>query len=223
MNGKIISLSILCCFVVIAVNGGPIWPKRFQVDFHEVLYKTSETIYQCKGRWYYDLTNQRVRFDHYQGQMDNFCQGQNLSVSDPTADCHLLFAPDTSMFVHYPNQKTCCRLCLPGIGCSPLRFDWIANATMQGTEEVEGKECKKYYEEGAVAHDYWFETIDKKPCRYFEQIPKQNPFIFHNLTFFPDTYSEDVLDDSIFMVPEYCHRDCPHPYPPPHRRSNAVP
>ena len=64
-----------------------------------------------------------------------------MSVDNPTDDCHLLFSPDTSMYVHYPNQKTCCKLCSPGIGCTPLRFDWIANATLAGTEQVKWKLC----------------------------------------------------------------------------------
>ena len=71
-------LAFFCCFVIVAVTAGPIWHKTFRVDFHEILYKSSETLYQCKGRWYYDLTNQRARFDHYQGQMDNFCQGMTV-------------------------------------------------------------------------------------------------------------------------------------------------
>lgn len=207
---------MLCCSVVaLTMATGPVWPKTFRVDFHEILYGRLLTYYQCEGRWYYDVANNRARFDHYHGQLDNFCQGQGLSKLKPRDDCHLLFSPDKAMYVHYPNQKTCCRLCAPGIGCTPLIPNWIVNASMEGVEKVEGKDCKIYHEEGAVAQDYWFETLDKKPCRYFEKIPKVNPTFFHNLTFYPETYSLDDLDDSIFDVPEYCYKDCPNPYQPP--------
>ena len=129
---------LLCCYAVaLVVAAGPVWPETFRVDFHEILYSRPMTYdYECEGRWYYDVTNNRARFDHYQGQLDNFCQGQGLSDFKRTDDCHLLFSPDTAMYVHYPNQKTCCRLCAPGVRCTPLKPNWIENATMEGIEKV---------------------------------------------------------------------------------------
>ena len=198
-------------------NSGPVWPETFRVDFHEILYGKLLTYYECEGTWYYDIANDRARFDHFQGQLDNFCQGQGLSPRKPRDECHLLFSPDTAMYVHYPNQGTCCRLCAVGIGCAPLRPDWMANGTLQGTEDVQGKQCKVYHEQGAVAQDYWMDTMDDRPCRYYESLPEENPYFFHNLTFYPETYSVETIDDFIFDIPDYCYRDCPNPYTPPER------
>ena len=209
-------LSAIFLFVVTTVVfAGPIWPETFRVDFKEMLYGRLITYSENEGTWYYDVANNRARFDHLKGQTDNFCQGQGLSPTRPRDDCHLLFSPDTAMYVHYPNHGTCCRLCAPGIGCSPLRPDWIVNGTYEGIENVEGRDCSVYHEKGAVAQDYWMETMDERPCRYFESLPDENPYFFHNLTFYPDTYSTEPIDDKVFEVPDYCYKDCRHPYTPP--------
>merc|ERR1712241_548636 len=132
-----------------------------------------------------------------------------------TDDCHLIFAPTTDMFVHYPNQETCCRVCPVGVGCTPLNPSWLQNSTYEGTEIIEGTECQVYYQEGAVAKDYWMETVEGTPCRYYESLPKDFPLVFHNITFFPETYSTEAIPDYIFDVPDYCYQDCPKPCIPP--------
>ena len=194
---------------------GPVWPDTFSVEFNEILYGLLITYGENEGKWYYDYTNNRARFDHLNGQTDNFCQGQGLSPRHPFDDCHLLFSPDTAMYVHYPNAQTCCRLCAAGIGCTPLKPDWLLNVTMEGTEQVEDRECKVYHVQGAVAQDYWMDTMDDIPCRYYESLPEEHPIFFHNLTFYPETYTTDPIDEAIFDIPDYCYKDCPNPYTPP--------
>ena len=86
---------------------------------------------------------------------------------------------------------------------------------MEGTEQVRGEEFKVYHVQGAVAQDYWMDTMDDIPCRYYESLPEENPFFFHNLTFYPETYTTDPIDEEIFDIPDYCYQDCPNPYTPP--------
>merc|ERR1712130_809010 len=206
---------LFCMLMINYIYSGPVWPKTFKVLFHESIYNKSTVLCKNKGAWYYDYANMRVRYDHLEGQINDFCQGQNLSPDKPRDDCHLIFSPSLEMFVHYPNQKTCCRLCIKNIGCTPLKPNWIQNGTFIGTEQIEGRTCFVYTELGAVARDYWIQTLDGSPCRYYETFPQQvDPVIFHNMTFFPATYSTKPIDDSIFAIPEYCNKDCPNPFPP---------
>mmetsp|Transcript_2588 Transcript_2588/g.6416 ORF Transcript_2588/g.6416 Transcript_2588/m.6416 type:complete len:263 (+) Transcript_2588:3-791(+) len=191
---------------------GPRWPLVFRADFSEVLYDADGAV-ENPGRWYYDFAHKRARFDHLKGQQNNFCAGQGLSDDVPDEPCHLIFSPDTAMYVHYPTRRTCCQLCKAGIGCSPLLPDWIADGRLVGHETIGGHSCAQYFKRGAVADDYWFETAEGMPCRYYEVLQFGPKTIYHNITFAPSTYSTDPIDNAVFDVPSYCNKMCPHPFP----------
>mmetsp|Transcript_2156 Transcript_2156/g.3028 ORF Transcript_2156/g.3028 Transcript_2156/m.3028 type:complete len:244 (+) Transcript_2156:300-1031(+) len=194
-------------------KNGPIWPETFTVNFHEILVSQNRTLSENKGVWYYDFKHLSARHDHLEGQKNNFCQGQHLSTDNPSDDCNLIFAPSGGMYVHYPNAKECCKLCEDGIGCSVLKPTWISNGDYLGTEDVIGNTCHVYHETGAVAEDYWLQTQDDIPCRYYESLGfPGRPTVHHNLTFDRDSYSNQVIDSIVFSVPLYCNQNCPNPY-----------
>jgi hypothetical protein len=201
---------------------GPLWPLTFQAEFQEVLYDGEGAVHSNNpGAWYYDFAHRRARFDHLKGQKNNFCAGQGLSDSSPDEPCHLIFSPDTAMYVHYPTQRTCCQLCTAGIGCSPLLPDWIQDGRLVGREDIGGHSCTQYFKRGAVADDYWYETEAGMPCRYHEVLQFGSSTTYHNLTFDQSTYSTSAIDDSIFEVPSYCGKMCPHPFPSRDNRQTA--
>ena len=103
-------------------------------------------------------------------------------------------------------------MCKVGDFCTPLLPNWMENGTYSGTEEVLGRDCQVWYENGEVAVDYWMETSSGVPCRYYETSPiGDHPIFYKNITFDEDTYSTEPIPDSVFEVPEYCYNDCPNP------------
>ncbi|XP_067681834.1 uncharacterized protein [Haliotis asinina] len=189
----------------------PYWPETFSVQFSE-LQEVRNAIYaENKGTWYYDYIRKQARFDHLEGQKNNFCRGQGLSDDNPQGPCHLIFSRDMSLYVHYPEAGTCCRLCGASEGCTVLRPDWLKGATSIGTKVISGTVCYGWTTPGAVANDTWFATEDNVPCLYHEIVGT----VVHTLTFDQDTYTKDQPKDYIFKVPSYCYRECPNPYTPP--------
>ncbi|XP_071078855.1 uncharacterized protein [Haliotis cracherodii] len=189
----------------------PYWPSTFSVQFAELKVVNDTISSQNKGAWYYDYIRKQARFDHLQGQKNNFCQHQGLSDDNPQGTCHLIFSRDLSLYVHYPEAGTCCRLCGVEEGCTVLRPDWLKGSTPIGTEVISGTVCYGWTTPGAVANDTWFATEDNVPCLYNEVVGRLD----HNLTFDMDTYTKAEPEDAIFKVPDQCYKDCPNPYTPP--------
>ena len=192
---------------------GPVWPTTFTVDFHETLDWFFGRTMDNDGRWYYDFANNRARFDHFEPQNDVFCTDQGLSANKPDDTCHLIFSPTGEMFLHYPNQKECCRYCKKGDGCTPLKPNWIEDGSYEGNEIIQGRDCLVYSKKGAEAQDYWMETEDGSPCRYYEVFTFLLTLnAYHNMTFDYRSYSLEPIADEIFDVPKYCEQDCPNPH-----------
>ncbi|GFN97475.1 hypothetical protein PoB_002398100 [Plakobranchus ocellatus] len=61
----------------------PTLPQAFSISFSEMLMLSGEVLAKNNGTWYYDYANRRARFEHGQGQKNNFCAGQGLSPKDP--------------------------------------------------------------------------------------------------------------------------------------------
>ncbi|GFR95616.1 secreted protein [Elysia marginata] len=165
------------------------------------------------GTWYYDWTNKRARFDHGEGQTNNFCGGQGLSPKDPRAPCSLIFSPEENMYVFYPKSYTCCRLCGKEQGCTILKPDWIhKDSKLLYEEKINGDNCYGYGKKGAVTtYDVMFSDVSGYFCRYHEVVAE----IVHNLTFYRESFNFDPLPDYLFEVPRWCNEICPHPYTPP--------
>ena len=197
---------------------GPIWPDTYSIDFHEFMYgpiHKHPVIRDNDGKVWYDYTNLRARYDYYEPQNERLCQGQDLSPDKPDDTCHMIFAASGAMYTHYPNQKTCCKYCEPGMFCTVLFPYWMENATYMGTEMVNDVECQSYAIEGFQTN-YWMQTNDGVPCRYSMPLPTDKfPVIHDNKTYVRDTWSLEPIPDSVFEVPEYCETPCPNPLCPP--------
>ena len=221
MEGHILSIPraiVLFCLALFGgycTSEGPILPPTYSQDFHEIRYGKRQVYADNDAKVWYDYTNLRARYDYIEPQHERLCEGQDLSPEKPEDTCHIIFAASGAMYTHYPNQKTCCRYCEPGIFCSVLRPDWMINGTFIGTEVVEGSECNVYSIPGGQTN-YWMQRDDGTPCRYYVNIPTDNlPLMHWNKTYDQNSWSLDPIPDSIFDVPEYCETPCPSPKCPP--------
>ncbi|CAH1266305.1 Hypp3338 [Branchiostoma lanceolatum] len=190
----------------------PSWPTTFSVNFHEDHWIWKIHLSGNAGAWHYDFSNKIARFDHLQGQIDNFCHGRGLRLKEWRGDCHLLFNT-TDMFVHYPRERQCCRACGVAEGCTVLKPTWMAGAKYLGTENINGTACQGWETDGAAATDRWYQATDGTPCQYSETI-KFWPHSSHNITFDMSSFSLDPIPTSVFDIPGYCDRKCPYPWRP---------
>eukprot|EP00164_Ancoracysta_twista_P014395 GFYU01023429.1.p1 GENE.GFYU01023429.1~~GFYU01023429.1.p1 ORF type:complete len:238 (-),score=59.92 GFYU01023429.1:7-720(-) len=190
----------------------PVWPDAFSVQFHEELISQFGNSTNT-GAWYYDFANTRARFDHNEGQTNNFCAKQGFSKDNPQAGCRLLFTPET-MYMMYPDTQECCMLCGAEEGCTVLKPDWLTGAEKIESKVVNGKACYGWRKQGFVAVDNWYATSDGLPCQYHEYFPQTSPPIQHYITFDDSTYTETV-DADLLALPQYCAKapKCPNPYP----------
>ena len=204
-------------FVVSNAGGSQIYHLRATSEEERRKWVTALERAKSKSRTIsqnYDWANKRSRFDHMEGQHDMFCPGGELSPDKPFDTCQLFFPPTNDLYAHYPNQKTCCRMCAPGAFCSPMLPDWIEDGVYVGVEEIEGRECDVWYKDGSFSGNYWMEDKDGVFCRFSETTPLgDNPTSFKNMTFFADTFSTDPIPDSVFEIPDYCFKDCENPFP----------
>ncbi|XP_035687758.1 uncharacterized protein LOC118423632 [Branchiostoma floridae] len=190
----------------------PIWPSAFSVAFHEKF--DIPIIPSSDGAWYYDYSTRRTRFDHLQGQDNNFCQGRGLKLQNNHSDCHLIFTP-ADMYVHYPQERQCCRACGAAEGCTVLKPDWLAGAKYTGKQTISGMVCHGWEKQGAVAVDRWYQTEDGTPCQYWEKLTiPPHLEVLHTITFNSSTSNVGPVPKSIFDVPNYCNTTCPFPWGP---------
>ncbi|XP_063414818.1 uncharacterized protein LOC134696801 isoform X3 [Mytilus trossulus] len=201
-------------FLVLAVVSAasqkvPLLPPAYTVDFQEELHVFGQSFYS-KGAWYYDFPNGRARYDHLRGQRDNFCFGQKLSDNDPHAPCSLLFTNHSSMYVYYPEAKTCCDLCGVQKGCTVLKPTWIANGSYIGDKTIQGSTCHGWTTPGFAFLDTLYATDSNVPCLYTEKSYKGN--ISHALTFNQASFKAGQPEETIFTIPTYCKEKCPNPF-----------
>lgn len=190
-------------------NGPPVQPPSYSVDFSEELHAYGQSYYN-NGSWFYDFANGRMRYDHLRGQRDNFCYGQNLSDSDPHGPCTLLFANNGFMYVYYPEAKNCCVLCGEKEKCSVLKPTWLLNGTFNGTKTIQGSVCYGWVTNGFAFLDELYVTEKNVLCEYTEKAFKQD--ISHTITFNQASYNVGQPKLSIFEIPSYCKKKCPHPF-----------
>lgn len=182
----------------------PVWPDGFVAHFRENV-PSAGTGWNT-GRWLYDWAARRSRFDHDDGQSDNFCQ----CAQKTDRACQLFFTNDTGLWVNVPETGACCRLCAPGLGCSTLKPSWLAAARYVGTETIGGRTCHTWTERGAVAWDYWSQTEDGVACQYRENIVFA-PRVWHYLNF--TAWDSRRPEEAYFALPAHCTADCPTMYP----------
>ncbi|RUS69348.1 hypothetical protein EGW08_022894 [Elysia chlorotica] len=193
----------------------PTLPQHFSASFAEIEVFLGKVISKNNGTWYYDYANQRARFDHGEGQRNNFCGGQGLSPKNSKAPCSIIFTPEEDLIILYRESMTCCRLCGKEEGCTILKPDWMKNGSKLLYEEtINGDDCYGYGKKGAVTtYDVLYSDVSGFMCRYHEVVVG----ITHNLTFFKESYNFDPQPDYLFEVPQWCNKACPHPYKPPHQ------
>lgn len=143
----------------------PTWPQAFSAEFDESMSIAPGSNH---GKWFYDWAGRRSRFEHLDGQHNNFC---GCADNTTTAACHLFFPPDGAMWAHFPQTQSCCRVCKPGLGCSTLKPDWMSGGSFVGEERHGGRDCLTWQKPGAVALDVWSQTKDGVGCQYREHFP----------------------------------------------------
>ena len=195
---------MLIASALLALLPGPVWPEAFIARFQENV--PSKSAATNSGGWLYDWGSLRARFDHGDGQSNNFCQCARRDSSS----CQLYFANDTSMWVNYPQRKFCCRLCKENVGCSVLRPDWLSGAAYVGNSTINGVACHTWSKRGAVAFDYWSQTDNGTACQYKENIVfARNVWHFMNFT----EWRAVAPEDEDLRLPSHCETDCDSMYP----------
>lgn len=160
-----------------------------------------------EGFWHYNWPTKEMRYDHGEGQANNFCQCAGLQTA---SHCNLIFSPQ-DMWVHFPDLKKCCRACTAEQGCSILKPDWISggNYSYGGRFKLgmDVELCDTWSEPGAVATDIWSSTVEGGlPCQYREYFSEFRAL--HILNMYTSKY-EDSVEKGVFDVPSYCTEDCP--------------
>ena len=80
-------------------------------------------------------------------------------------------------------------------------------------EEIGGRQCAGWWKKGAVTPaDTCFVDRHGVLCRYHEVVMDTRQPILHNLTFDASTYNTAISDPSVFDIPRYCQKRCPHPF-----------
>lgn len=199
----------------------PIWPDGYSVEFIETL-NSSSTPYSTRntGRWFYDWTAKRSRFDHDFGQRNDFCQlALGMSPADEKApSCRLYFTEKLEMWVAYPEQKDCCSLCWPNphgfpAVCGSMRPDWLVHDSIyHGQVSIAGNSCSWWSKHGAVADDNWYVRADGVPCAYREHYRTSGANIDnitdHEIRFNASSYVVGRPSSHVFELPQYCNRNC---------------
>lgn len=188
----------------------PVWSSAFSVDFQEKARLSFVTLFINNGSWYYNFDNKQARFDHLRGQKDWFCMNQHLSDHDKQAPCNMLFSNDTNLYIHYPEAKTCCRLCGLENYCTVMEPNWLKNATFIGDEMFYGSKCHGWQTPGFTFMDTWYVTDENVPCQYHEK--SDHLGTIHNITFNQKSFNLGPPNPDIFNVPSYCHKECPNPF-----------
>lgn len=208
---QLFNLMMLAFELVFAVpTKPPVLPPAYTVNYQEELHVFGQSYYN-NGTWYYDYTHGRARYDHLRGQRDNFCFNQKLSDKDPRAPCSLLFTNHSSMYVIYPEAKTCCILCGEKEGCTVLKPTWLSNGTYTGDKVIQGSTCHGWITPGFSFSDELYVTDKNVPCQYYEKAYKAA--ISHTITFDQHSYKIGQPDPSTFDIPTYCKDICPNPFP----------
>ena len=188
----------------------PVWPPAFSGAFVESFAGGwGPAGPQNIGRWLYDDSHNRSRFEHGDGQHNNFC-----GCADNTTDaaCHLYFEADGAMWANFPATENCCRLCAPGDGCTTLRRDWLSGGSFVGNEQIGGKQCETWSKQGSVAIDFWSQTADGTACQYREKFTlRSGQVVWHYLNF--TSWDTATPDPELFTLPKSCTAPCEHAYP----------
>jgi hypothetical protein len=182
----------------------PTWPSAFSGSFVESITMIPNATNE--GRWFYDYNNFRSRFEHGDGQHNNFCA---CADNTTTSACHLYFPSDGTLWAHFPRLSKCCRVCEEGQDCTTLKPDWLAGATFVGEEQHGSLDCLAWQKPGAVALDVWSQTREGRACQYREHFPFGPPggvWHFLNFTNFSTTLP---TDPGIFELPQQCQESCP--------------
>ncbi|CAG2250548.1 unnamed protein product [Mytilus edulis] len=210
MNRSLLTCVFTALVVILTFTDAippPVWPSAFSINFSEICYLSFITLYQNDGTLYYNYYDKQARFDHNRGQGDFFCMFQRLSEHDKKAPCQVLFSNDTNLYVHYPEAKTCCRVCGTDHACGVLKPDWLKNGTYLGSEIVNGTKCNGWETPGYAFMDSWYLTDANIPCLYHEK--SDHIGAIHNMTFNQKSFTLGAPNPDIFNVPSYCHRQCP--------------
>ena len=103
----------------------------------------------------------------------------------------------------FPEKKYCCFCCDSTHGCGILLQDWLVKggATYNGTEQLDSKgPYQKWYIKG-LQDNYYYNKNDSlsTPRKLVQGSDDIMDFI---------NYSEGKVDDSKFILPEYCTSKC---------------
>ena len=138
--------------------------------------------------YFYDWSQKAERYEHGEGQEDEFCLLAQTPFSKGGLPCVATFANDGWGYISYPTKNFCCK-CTKSFGA--INYNWLKdNSTYEGITTIDGKSVTHWTKQGLYLNHY-YSTVDKQLPVYFHEIKKGNPkdWIFHL-----DTYSTGPID-----------------------------
>ena len=172
----------------------PLLPEVFTSAFNE---KMSYLVYTFKvqGVLYYDWDAQSERIDRSSGEGDRYCGTAHPFKKTPCT--HLV--TQSKRYLIFPDRKECCFCCDSEHGCGVLRRDFLANATFDGYETVDGTRLQKWSEKGLQPNYYWVTDAEDVPVRLLQKPNDDMNFV---------TFSSAPIDPSVFQVADSCDAQC---------------
>lgn len=190
----------------------PVMPPAFTISFKEMVSIKTKERAENFGFLSYSINMYSMRIDKFEGQVDVLCHESLLNIEHPSAYCELLFANDKRLYIIYPEQEKCCRLCEPEKQCTVIKDTWLLNSTYVGNVTFDGSICFGWQIRGATTIDTWYVRTDGVPCQLRTQ--SFNGDIMHNFTFYQESFVYNPPPKpAVFEIPKYCTKKCPIPYP----------
>ncbi len=109
---------------------------------------------------------------------------------------------DNSLYIWLPDDSLCCKCCTAEQGCRITEKDWMKDYEYVGRRSVSWDifDVWTHYDL-PVNTSYWV-TIGDKPA------PRRIDYGSWAIDYW-GTFSDDVIDDKVFVLPTYCQKDCP--------------
>jgi hypothetical protein len=183
-------------------NGDPVpkvWPNQWESEFLEDTYVPILGTIKTKGKWVYDLDNQRFFISRENGKNDRYC-GSIYKLR--STSCNQIVLKGVRYF-HFPEKKFCCKCCDASKGCGMVTNNWFTFGEYSKKTTMSNQDVLEYIIKG-VQSNYYDETTEGVPIRIY-----QEPL--SDMMFDTSTYKEGISDASVFDLPKdsgNCEQSC---------------
>ena len=126
---------------------------------------------------------------------DALCQSVG---KDANTSCNQIIVND-AMYVFLPEKSKCCKCCTASQGCTVEPRDWLKDFKYVGEVEINGDNFYKWTFSG----ENYLASEDA------EHIPRRIEAETYAIDFVKNSYSTEIINESVFQLPTSCNTDCP--------------